>query len=240
MKQTFPFETIGIVHSCFKEKFGVPRQPGLTPSAHARVELLPPFNNPEAVLGLKDFSHIWIVFVFHKHLDANWKPRVRPPRLGGNESVGVFATRSSFRPNPIGMSAVKLIDIEFDQGVNLLVSGHDLVDGTPVIDIKPYIRYADSLPDAKSAYAQHPPNNKLNIVFSTDSHQALAENPTLKNLIVETLALDPRPAYHQHTQEEKAYGMKILNFEVKFRFSEETVTVLSISPNDTPGIGSDY
>lgn len=143
----FSIEAIGVTHSCFKDKFGVPRQPGLINSAHARLELFPPFNQPSAFSGLEGFSHIWINFVFHHCLDQQVRLTVRPPRLGGNRKIGVFASRSTHRPNPIGLSVVKLAGIEKgSDGVSLLLNGVDLVDGTPVLDIKPYLPSADAIP----------------------------------------------------------------------------------------------
>ena len=154
----FTFAPIGVIHSCFKEKFGIPRQPGLVPAARAVLELLPPYNRAEAVRGLEGFSHIWVSFVFHACLDAPWKPTVRPPRLGGNRRLGVFATRSTHRPNPIGLSAVELERIETGPGRVLLhLKGADLMDGTPVLDIKPYLPYSDVIPGATGGFAAEAP-----------------------------------------------------------------------------------
>ena len=149
----YSFDPIGIVHSPFKEKFGIPRQPGLVPEAKARLEVLPPYDRSEAFCGLEDFSHIWVTFVFHEAICTRWQPTVRPPRLGGNRRIGVFSSRSPFRPNPIGMSVVALEGISNIEGkIELQLAGVDLLDGTPVLDIKPYIPYADSLPDARSGF----------------------------------------------------------------------------------------
>ena len=154
----FTFPAIGIVHSCFKEKFGIPRQPGLAPLAKARLELLPPYDDPNALEGLDTCSHIWLQFVFHANARATWKPKVKPPRLGGNKSVGVFATRSPTRPAPIGLSVVKLESIDNINGKLFLnLSGVDLLDGTPVLDIKPYLPYVDIVPDAINTFADKPP-----------------------------------------------------------------------------------
>ncbi len=153
----FRFAPIGIVRSCFREKFGIPRQPGLAPAARATLELLPPHNQPAAVRGLEDFSHVWLVFVFHGVPASRWQPTVRPPRLGGNRRLGVFATRSPFRPNPIGLSVVALDRIVTGQGrVALHLSGVDVLDGTPVLDIKPYLPYADRVPDRDRRFRQRP------------------------------------------------------------------------------------
>lgn len=156
MNKTYCLNPIGTIHSCFKEKFTIPRQPGLVKQAKATLELIEPYNRKEAVRGLEEFSHIWVVFVFHKNESrGQWKPTVRPPRLGGNKRVGIFASRSPHRPSPIGMSAVKLEGIEESKDKILLhLSGVDLLDGTPVLDIKPYIGYADSIEDSYDGFAK--------------------------------------------------------------------------------------
>lgn len=142
----FQFAPIGVIRSPYKEKFAIPRQPGLICDGGGALELLPPYNQPDAVRGLEGFSHLWVIFVFHQTMDGGWRPTVRPPRLGGNARVGVFATRSTFRPNPIGMSLVELHGIETRNGVRLQLGSLDLVDGTPVLDIKPYLPFAESQP----------------------------------------------------------------------------------------------
>ena len=167
MDNDLVFHPIGIVHSCFTEKFGIPRQAGLVPAARATLEILPPFDQKEAFRGLDDFSHLWIVFVFHGIVAGKWQPTVRPPRLGGNTRVGVFASRSGFRPNPIGISSVVLESVRRDHGKLLLdVAGIDMLDQTPVLDIKPYLPYADSIPDANGGYASDPPRPSISIEFS--------------------------------------------------------------------------
>ena len=156
----FSFPVIGVMHSCFMAKFGVPRQPGLIPEATGYIELQPPFNQPNTVRGLEQFSHLWLCFVFHHNLRDGWKATVRPPRLGGDTRLGVFATRSPFRPSPIGLSVVKLQHLELkDHGIiRIHVQGQDLVDGTPIIDIKPYIPYTDAIPDANAGFAADSPS----------------------------------------------------------------------------------
>ncbi|STQ82023.1 putative methyltransferase, YaeB/AF_0241 family [Hafnia alvei] len=145
----FTFDTIGLIRSPYKEKFAIPRQPGLIEDGGGELELIAPYNQPEAVRGLEEFSHLWIVFVFHQTMEGGWRPTVRPPRLGGNARMGVFATRSTFRPNPIGMSLVELKSVETKGGKVILKLGSlDLVDGTPIIDIKPYLPFAESQPQA--------------------------------------------------------------------------------------------
>lgn len=218
----YHFPTIGIVHSCFAEKFGIPRQPGLAPAARAVVEILPPYNNPAAFDGLQDCSHIWLQFVFHQSLEHQWRPRVRPPRLGGNRKLGVFATRSPVRPAAIGLSVVRLLALECSaDGVRLTVSGADLVDGTPVLDIKPYVPYVDRVEDAVTGFADEPPP-QLPVHFAADAQQQLQEldnGETLRQLIVEVLQQDPRPSY-QATDPERRYGMKLDGVDVHWRYRQ--------------------
>ena len=149
----YSLDQVGVIHSCFKEKFATPRQPGLVTAALAQVELIEPFNQIDTVDGLEGFSHIWLSFIFHQTLGQGWKPKVRPPRLGGNKKLGVFATRSTFRPNPLGLSLVKLESIDTSKGVILHVSGADLIDQTPIVDIKPYLPWVESEPTAQSGFA---------------------------------------------------------------------------------------
>lgn len=224
------FDTLGIIHSCYQEKFAVPRQPGLAPAARATLELLPPYNQPECVEGLEGFSHLWLTFLFHQNLEQGWKPRVRPPRLGGNQKIGVFASRSTFRPNGLGLSVVKLESIELQQGVKLHLSGVDLVDGTPIVDIKPYLPWADSLPDATASWAPEPPP-LLRVVFDARAEQQLAhhtEGVWLRQLITEVLAQDPRPAY-QKNDPQRVYGVKLAGSNVRFCFpDQQQVKVLAL------------
>lgn len=167
----FCFEPIATIHSPFKEKFGTPRQPGLIPAARGIFELVPPYNTPETVRALETFSHLWLLFVFDRCSDAKWHPTVRPPRLGGNARVGVFASRSNFRPNPIGQSVVQLDSVDCaEDGVKLHVSNFDLLDQTPILDIKPYVRYADSLPDAQCSYAPEPPAALSQVILLPRCH----------------------------------------------------------------------
>lgn len=215
-------EIIGVVRSCFKEKFGIPRQPGLVKNSVAYIELLPPYNTPEAVEGLQLSSHIWVQFLFHANKRQTWKSKVKPPRLGGNKAMGVFATRSPIRPNPIGLSVVKLTSVRLAGGVHLHIAEHDLLDGTPVLDIKPYVPYADSIPEAANAFAVDAPVSKL-VVFSDCAldvcSKEIAKKLELKSLITQMLAQDPRPAY-QKTDESRVYGMKVHCWDVKWRALE--------------------
>ena len=231
---SFAMQTIGLVHSCFREKFGIPRQSGLVAEARAEIEILPPFDRDEAFSGLESFSHIWVIFVFHQCLRQKWKATVRPPRLGGNRRVGVFASRSTFRPNPLGLSVVKLDGLARRQGrLYLQISGVDLLDETPVLDIKPYLSYADSLPQAVSGYAPRAPKAAGQPVFSAEAEaqcQRYAQGyPQLRALIENLLQLDPRPAYRAQTGEEgEVYAMRLLDFDLKWEVRNSEIHVLRL------------
>ncbi len=231
----YTIKPIGTIRTPYKEKFATPRQPGLAPSVKARVELLPEFATPEAVRNLTDFSHIWLIFLFHQNYDKGWKPTVRPPRLGGNQRVGVFACRSPFRPNPVGMSAVKLLSISCSEGkVELEVQGADLIDGTPIIDIKPYLPYTDSIADAVGGYANQAPTASLEIEFSPIAQEQLRKaSPELETLIRETLSLDPRPAYRSEEKDDREYGVKLEKYNLRWLVEGKVVTVLSIDCSDS-------
>lgn len=221
----FTFPAIGIVHSCFKEKFGIPRQPGLAPLSTATIELLPPYADMDALDGLEGSSHLWVQFVFHANSHNNsrdWKPKVKPPRLGGNKTLGVFASRSPTRPAPIGLSVVKLEAIETRDGKVLIhLSGIDLLDGTPVLDIKPYIPYVDAIADAHNNFAPAPPEliavtiPEPLLAFCRD-YQIRTGTP-LAELIQQVLQQDPRPQY-QTPKPERIYGMKLLDLDVRWRY----------------------
>jgi len=227
----FTFEPVGMIHSCFREKFGIPRQPGLVPEARAILELLPPYNRPEAVRGLEGFSHIWVSFVFHACLGESWKPTVRPPRLGGNRRLGVFATRSTHRPNPIGLSAVELEKIEAESGKVLLhLKGVDLLDGTPVLDIKPYLPYSDRIADATGGFAAEAPAAPFEVRFSPSALDCCATVPQLEALIRRILSLDPRPAYYGKGDGNRVFGMKLLDYDVKWEVDGDVVLVNAVIP----------
>ncbi|MGS2722164.1 tRNA (N6-threonylcarbamoyladenosine(37)-N6)-methyltransferase TrmO [Porticoccus sp. GXU_MW_L64] len=217
---TQSFDIIGTVHSPYKEKFAVPRQPGLVPAARGRIELLPPFNHPDSVRDLNQFSHLWVLFVFHGTQQQGWKPLVRPPRLGGNQKTGVFASRSTFRPNPIGMSVVTLDAVKEEGGQSWLeISGFDLLDQTPVIDIKPYLPYCDSLGNASAGFAHHKPEAKARVTFSRQAEQqirfAIEKIPDLKEFIGQVLSQDPRPAYRRNDwSDSNQYGVKLYEFNI--------------------------
>ncbi len=229
----FAFEPIGRIRSCFTEKFGIPRQPGLVPEVRADLEIFAPFNQKEAFRGLDDFSHIWLLFIFHGLNHKQWHPTVRPPRLGGNRRIGVFATRTGFRPNPIGQSVVSLLNVDTAEGkVVLHLGGVDLLDGTPVIDIKPYVPYADSIPHASAGYAAEPPAEKLSVTFSKTAEQACrkldpAKYPELKALIINLLSQDPRPAYKESSHKQ-TYGLLLWDLNVQFSVAQQSVIVTAI------------
>lgn len=235
------FRPLGFVRSCFGEKFGIPRQPGLSPSSTAVLETVPPFNRPEGFAGLESFSHLWVIFSFHgcpAPVDCStWNTTVRPPRLGGNERRGVFATRSNFRPNPIGLSVVRLDRLETGPGiVRLHLSDHDLLDGTPVLDLKPYLPYADCLPQASAGFAPSAPA-RLPVRFSSGATETLSFHPpALRRVIEEVLSLDPRPAYHAGTSDPgRIYGQKLHGLDVRWRHDEGAIEVLEIVGPRPPG-----
>lgn len=226
----FSLETIATIHSPYKEKFAVPRQPGLVPRAHALLEILPPYNDINAFVGLEDFSHLWLSFIFHKNKCSGiFQPMVRPPRLGGNKRVGVFATRSPNRPNPIGLSLVEFHGVVQQQGkLYLKLSNIDLVDGTPIIDIKPYIPYADAKPDAIAGFAQQAPEVLMRVDFTIEALAQLNNNEELKQLIIEVLQQDPRPAYKKGKADTKIYAMHLLDFNVSWQVNDDLTTVTTI------------
>lgn len=221
----FSFPVIGVVHSCFKEKFGIPRQPGLAPLARAEIEMLPPYDDPAAFEGLEGTSHLWIQFVFHANRREQWKPKVKPPRLGGNKTLGVFATRSPVRPSPIGLSVVRFDGLHRREGkLWVAISGMDLLEGTPVLDIKPYVPYVDAVPEASNTFAAHPP-----VVVPVEIPPALLaiceaysarEGTDLAGLIRQVLQQDPRPSYQQ-PDPERTYGMQLLNLDVRWCYRLE-------------------
>ena len=219
---------IAHIETLYKSKFGVPRQAGLV-SAPARVVFEPEYRVAEAVRGLEEFDYVWLLWQFHLTERQEWSPTVRPPRLGGNKRVVVFATRSPFRPNPIGLSSVRLLKIAFeDDGPVLYVEGADLVDGTPVYDIKPYLPYTDSHPDARSGFAPARPEASLRVDDPDGLIERLPEE--LRRPLVETLMNDPRPHY-QHDPE-RVYGMPFDRWEVRFRVDGDVLQVVDIALNN--------
>lgn len=227
MTTDFSFRQIATVHSNYKQKFGVPRQPGLVTRAKAVIEFNDEFDD-NFFRELESFSHIWVLFIFHQHIGHKTQPSVRPPRLGGNKKIGVFASRSSFRPNPVGMSVVRLEEITKDNNRMMLhVSGVDFVEGTPVIDIKPYVSYADHIADLVDGYATEKPASDFPVKLSTEANKSLARYPEeTVELIKQTLALDPRPAYAD--DETKVYSMLIDNLDVKWVVKDRVALVTSV------------
>ncbi|SDO58833.1 tRNA (N6-threonylcarbamoyladenosine(37)-N6)-methyltransferase TrmO [Desulforhopalus singaporensis] len=214
-------EQIGVIHSCFTEKFGIPRQPGMVKSSVAELELISPYNREEMVRGLDQFSHVWIHFVFHTVVCQGWKSMVRPPWLGGKKKVGVFGCRTPHRPNHLGLSAVRLEGIEVRKsGPVLLLSGIDLLDGTPVIDIKPYVPYCDKIDDAVAGYADGAVPG-AEVVFSDSAVEfcnsyRLRTGRDIKTLIAEMIRQDPRPAI-QKNSEKSSFGMLLWDVNVRFQ-----------------------
>lgn len=228
----YSFRPIGLLRSCFSQKFGIPQQPGLVHEAMGEVELLPPFNRLDVLRGLEHFSHLWLVYVFHQGRRDTWKATVRPPRLGGKTRLGVFATRSPHRPNPIGLSVVGLRAILAEgKGVRLLISGLDVLDGTPVLDIKPYLPYADSIPEARAAYAQAAPSQTLEVLFS-DGVEAffqglpIPEAERLRALVTKLIGLDPRPAYLDGDR--SRFAMQVEAYQVNWSLAGRQARIIGI------------
>ncbi len=225
---------IGYIASCYQQKFGIPRQPGLVPAAQGVLRLLPEYAQPEVVRGLGDFSHLWLIFMFHATATQGWKPTVRPPRLGGNARLGVFATRSMFRPNPLGLSVVRLDGVQINSaGVCLELSGVDLLDGTPILDIKPYLPYADCLENAKSDFAASPPAILRAVSFSEAAvAQCVVKTAywqvDVSALIVQTLQQDPRPSYRQGKADDRQYALRLYDFDVCWCCRADKVEVLEL------------
>lgn len=218
---------IAYVRSVFKEKFGTPRQPGLVPSAKATLIFEPPYDKPEALRGIEAFSHLWLIFVFHENQDAGWHPTVRPPRLGGNTRLGVFATRSPFRPNPLGLSLVKLESVEISASPPLLhISGADLIDGTPILDIKPYIPSTESIPDASAGFVDATPWQNLEVTWAPGIRQTLPSSAI--TLIEETLALNPKPAFHHDPT--RLYGMSIDDYNIRWTQTDSVAHIVECLP----------
>ena len=219
---SFTFSPIGVVRSCYRAKFGIPRQPGLIREARGEIVLLPPCNQPEALRGLEEFSHIWVLFVFNENLRQGWKATVRPPRLGGDKRLGVFATRAPFRPVPIGLSAMRLEGIRHGEHgrLSLEVSGLDLVDGTPVLDIKPYLPYTDIIQDAVGGFASSAPESMLEVTVSAAAEKQFSRcRPDFRTLCMKVVAADPRPAYQREAGRE--YQCFLEDREVIWKVDEE-------------------
>jgi len=225
MYQDFTMHTIARIRTDFATKFGVPRQSGLVDSLEATVVFEPEYRNADALRGLEGFSHLWLVWVFDQTIRSDWSPTVRPPRLGGNQRIGVFATRSPFRPNPIALSCVELSGIEHtEQGTVLRVRGADLMDGTPILDIKPYIPYADCKIDALGGYAAVPACETLEVVIPENMLERIPADR--RDALRGVLAQDPRP--HYQNDPERIYGFGFAGLEVKFSVDGSVLTVHSV------------
>ncbi|HYN76490.1 MAG TPA: tRNA (N6-threonylcarbamoyladenosine(37)-N6)-methyltransferase TrmO [Lamprocystis sp. (in: g-proteobacteria)] len=232
----FSFSPIGIIRSPYRDKFGIPRQPGLVTAAAARLELLPAYDREEAFKGIDGYSHVWLLFVFHDDcLTAGRRPTVRPPRLGGRERVGVFASRAPYRPNPIGLSAVEHLGLERGPtGLSLRLRGVDLLDGTPVLDVKPYVPYADALPQARSGFAVAVTED-WQVVFSSEAESdATRADPDgtlqLRRLVEQVLAQDPRPGYMDRYPEREHFAMRLYDLELRWRVRGRTALVIGLQP----------
>ena len=226
---------IGIMKSPYKEKFGIPRQPNLV-EVESYIEMQGPYNDLLAFEGIEEFSHLWLLWQFHDNKNqenSKFRPQVRPPRLGGNQKIGVFATRSMYRPSPIGLSVVKLKEVKkVGKTVRVYVTGSDLLDGTPIVDIKPYIHYSDAVMEAQSGYAQEEPVRKY-VVWSEQAElerEQLVQTKGLSEQVIrelaEVLSLDPRPAYQEDP--ERIYGIRFADFNIKFIVNETSVLIVEI------------
>ena len=226
--QDITFKIIARIKSDFHEKFGIPRQSGLVQSMRSIIRFEPEFRNAEALRGLEGFSHLWIVWIFSENIRETWSPTVRPPRLGGNKRLGVFATRSSFRPNPIALSCVKIEQINIDgaEGPEIIVSGADLLDGTPIVDIKPYLPYADAHPEAVGGFADTVLRNKIHVKESDVLNKL---SPEKRTALIEILEQDPRPAYQNNP--DRIYGFSFADSEIKFKVAGDELEVVSIEKN---------
>lgn len=226
MEKAFTPKIIARIRTDFPAKFGIPRQSGLVPSLEGRIVFEPEYRNPDALRGIEGYSHLWLIWLFSEAALDKWSPTVRPPRLGGNERMGVFATRSPFRPNPIGLSCVKLERIErTEDGDTLLVSGADLMDGTPILDIKPYLAYADAIPDARGGFTDTSARRYLKVVMPDALPDGLSGEKA--SALRGVLSEDPRPRYQ--SDPDRVYGFVFSGYEVKFSVSDGVLTVKDIT-----------
>lgn len=238
----YNFKVIARIKSDFPDKFGIPRQSGLLKELHSAIRFEPEFRVADALRGLEGFSHLWLLWIFSENVrpDENganrWSPTVRPPRLGGNKRLGVFATRSSFRPNPLAMSCVKIEEIRLNvtdgdyTGPEIIVSGADLMDGTPIVDVKPYLPYADCIPDALGGFAHQVMSKSVQVKIPNELLVKLRQDGILSegqiNTLIEILAEDPRPAYQKNP--ERVYGFGFAGYEIKFKVENDILTVLDL------------
>ena len=223
-------QIIARMHSDFPTKFGIPRQSGLVEELESTIVFEPEFRNPDALRGIEGYSHLWIIWQFSQAVRQEWSPTVRPPRLGGNTRMGVFATRSPFRPNNLGLSCVKLLGVEHSQteGTVLHVAGADLMDGTPIFDIKPYVPYSDSFPDAAGGFTDTADDFILNVEFP--EHLLSKIPPNKQQAAIGVLSHDPRPSYQRKSG--RIYGLSFAGFDIRFTVEEKTLTVCEV--NDLP------
>jgi tRNA-Thr(GGU) m(6)t(6)A37 methyltransferase TsaA len=217
---------IATIHNGYNTKFGVPRQSNLNDAMVSEIVFEPEYRNEDALRGIENFSHLWLIWKFSETECDSFRPTVRPPRLGGNKRIGVFATRSPYRPNPIGLSSVKLVEVKKtkDKGVVLLVKGADLIDRTPIFDIKPYVKYSDCHPDALCSFADEFANRKLIVEFEKDV--LLKSDSEFIELIKSTLENDPKPSYHNDP--DRVYTVELESKEIKFKYTEDTIKVIDI------------
>ena len=222
---------IGVIarmHSDFATKFGIPRQSGLVEELRSTIVFEPEYRNSDALRGIEDFSHLWIIWQFSEAVRQGWSPTVRPPRLGGNTRMGVFATRSPFRPNNLGLSCVKLLGVEHTEkyGTVLHVGGADLMDGTPIFDIKPYIPYSDCKPKASGGFTDHAGDFLLEVDFPQELLKKLPEEK--QKAAVGVLSHDPRPSYQRNA--DRVYGLSFAGFDIRFSVAENRLTVQTVEP----------
>ena len=219
-------KVIARIQSDFSTKFGIPRQSGLVESLKARIVFEPEYRNADALRGMEEYSHLWIIWEFSEAKRDTWSPTVRPPRLGGNTRMGVFATRSPFRPNPIGLSCVKLEAIDYiaENGPAIIVSGADLLNGTPIYDIKPYLPFVDSQPEAVGGFADTVKDDQLTVQCSEDIMEQIPQQH--RQAVLDILAQDPRPHYQKDPS--RIYGMEFADMEIKFRVEEKTLIVCEV------------
>jgi tRNA-Thr(GGU) m(6)t(6)A37 methyltransferase TsaA len=218
-------EHIAYIRSDFPNKFGIPRQSGLVDSLVSRIVFAPAYRNPDALRGIEGFSHLWLIWEFSESVGKPWSPTVRPPRLGGNTRLGVFATRSPFRPNPMGLSCVRLLGVEdSSEGRILVVAGADLMDGTPIYDIKPYVPYADCHPEALGGFTTQADDYLLEVQFPEEALKKFPEDR--RKTVVELLSHDPRPSYQKDPQ--RIYGMTFAGKNIRFRVEEKTLIVIEV------------
>ena len=222
-----PLKIIATIHTDFPSKFGIPRQGGLVDALKATVTFEPEYRDASALRGLEGYSHLWLIWQFSESVMESWSPTVKPPRLGGNRRMGVFATRSPFRPNPLGLTCVKLEDIELSgpQGPVLHVAGADLMDGTPIFDIKPYIPYADCHPEATGGFTDSVDYARLAVDFPEALASAIP--PDKRQALIEVLAQDPRPGY-RHGDSDRRYGVAFAGFDVRFTVNGNTLSVIEV------------